>query len=231
VNTCAIIVAAGKGVRIGASTEKAFLPLAGRPLFTHSLRTFDGMPEIGSAVLVVSAGRLEQARTMLEQQGPWRMRIEVASGGAERQDSVARGVQCVPAAAELIVVHDAARPLVSGACVRACLEAAAAHGAAIAAVPARDSIKIVEDGCTIARSIDRTTVWLAQTPQVFAAALLRRAIAAARAGDTIATDESVLVERLGIPVRVVEGEARNIKITVPGDLSWAEWLLRAPQQV
>jgi 2-C-methyl-D-erythritol 4-phosphate cytidylyltransferase len=215
---------------MGASIEKAFLPLAGRPLLAHSLRTFDAIPEISSAVLVVSADCRERARAVLQQQGPWRMPIEVACGGAERQDSVERGVECAEAAVELVVVHDAARPLVSGACVRACLDAAAAHGAAIAAVPARDSIKIVEDGRTIARTIDRRTVWLAQTPQVFTAALLRRALAAARTDGIVATDESALVERLGVPVHVVEGEARNIKITVPSDLSWAEWLLRPPQQ-
>jgi len=153
--------------------------------------------------------------------------MEVVQGGAERQDSVAAGLARVDAAADLVIVHDAARPFVSLACLTACVEAAAAGGAAIVAVPAHDTVKRVDASGVIVDTPDRRTIWLAQTPQVFRFALLRRAYEQAQHDGFVGTDDASLVERLGAPVRVVPGEPRNRKITTPDDLLWAESHLRA----
>jgi 2-C-methyl-D-erythritol 4-phosphate cytidylyltransferase len=241
VHTAAIVVAAGRGTRMGAPAAKAFLPLAGRPLAVYALRTLSAVPEIISIVLVVGADCTAHAAELLAAHGPWPHPVRVASGGAERQDSVAAGLAAVDEGADLVLVHDAARPFVSHRCIERCIAAAADAGAAIAAVPVHDTVKLVADasvtgaGVTdasvtdasvIERTLDRRRLWLAQTPQVFRTALLRRAYEQARRDGYTATDDAALVERLGVPVRVVEGDPDNRKLTTPDDLQWAEWYVQ-----
>ncbi len=212
---------------MGRGTAKAFLPIGGKPMALYSLRTLSRVPGMTSIALVVASEHIEQATTVLERYGPWPTLIRVAAGGSERQDSVAAGLQLLDPAVDLVMVHDAARPFVSLACVSACVEAAAATGAAILALPAQDTVKVVDRQGTVTGTLDRHSLWLAQTPQVFRAALLRQAHDRARREGCLATDDAALVERLGAPVRVVAGEPSNRKITTPDDLRWAEWLLQS----
>jgi len=219
-----IVVAAGRGARMGGATAKAFVPLGGVPMLVYSLRTLAQISGLTSLILVVGAEYVGQAEEVLDRLGPWPVAIQVVSGGAERQDSVAAGLALVDASAHVILIHDAARPFVSLACAEACATDAAAHGAAIVAVPVRDTVKVVDDH-TIAQTLDRQRIWLAQTPQAFRSTILRAAYAQARRDGMLATDDAALVERLGATVRIVLGEPANQKITTPDDLRWAEWHL------
>lgn len=220
-------MAAGRGTRIGGVTPKAFLSLAGTPMVVYPLRTLGQLRNLTSIVLVVDAAEEGRAADIVSQYGPWPSSVRLAHGGAERQDSVAAGLQVVDTAADLVLIHDAARPFVSLGCVHTCVDTAASHGAAIAAVAAHDTVKLVDSASVIIETLDRRRVWLAQTPQVFRAGLLREAYQQARRDGYMGTDDAALVERLGHPVRVVPGEATNRKITTPDDLRWAESYLQA----
>ncbi|HEX7406362.1 MAG TPA: 2-C-methyl-D-erythritol 4-phosphate cytidylyltransferase [Candidatus Binatia bacterium] len=224
--TSAIVVAAGQGTRIGAAGGKAFIAIGGQPMATYSLRTLSALSDLLSIVFVVGAGQDERAASTLSQYGPWPVPIHLARGGAERQDSVAAGLAAVDATAELVIVHDAARPFVPLSCFEACAAAAGSTGAAIVAVPAHDTVKVVNADGAIVETLDRRTIWLAQTPQAFRTSLLRRAYEHAQRDGYTATDDAMLVERIGATVRVVPGLSVNRKITTPDDLDWAEFLLQ-----
>jgi len=216
---------------MGAAGGKGLLALGGQPMAIYSIRTLMKVRDLLSIVLVVSSEQRQRAASMVTDYGPWPVPVYLAHGGAERQHSVAAGLTLADSAADLVVVHDAARPFVPLRCFQACIETAARSGAAIVAVPAHDTIKVVDARHEIVETLDRQTIWLAQTPQVFRADLLRRAYAQARADGYTATDDAMLVERLGVTVRVVPGELVNRKITTPDDLEWAESYLRGQQAV
>jgi 2-C-methyl-D-erythritol 4-phosphate cytidylyltransferase len=221
----AILVAAGPGSRLGADRPKALVEIAGAPLLVHALRALIRAPSIGLVVVVAPPDQLPTARTTVQHHGPWRAPVTLVAGGAERQDSVRHGLEAI-GAAEVIAIHDAARPFVSADVVEAALAAATRHGAAVVATPATDTVKQVHPDGWITATLPRQHMWLAQTPQVFRADLIRRAHAAAPAGG--ATDDAILVEQLGMRVYVVRGNPENRKITTPDDLRWAEWLLAQP---
>jgi 2-C-methyl-D-erythritol 4-phosphate cytidylyltransferase len=210
---------------MGAALPKAFLPVCGRPIVLYCLDTLTRIANLDSMVVVASEDQLAAAGRILERPGGWPVRIEVVSGGAERQDSVAKGLAVTDPRADLVMIHDAARPFVSQQCVEACVSAAAAHGAAIVALPALDTIKLC-DASVIRETLDRRHLWLAQTPQIFRSDWLRQAYAKARQEGILATDDSALVEHCGHAVHVVPGEASNRKLTTPDDLCWAEWFLQ-----
>lgn len=218
----AILVAAGPGTRLGAGVPKAFVDLCGAPIVAHSLRALTRASCIASAVVVVPGGSIDDARTALAPHIPAGFHVAIVAGGAERQDSVRNGLAAVDAA-EVIAIHDAARPFVSPGVVDDAIATAARHGAAIVAIPATDTVKRVHPDGWIESTPPRQHIWLAQTPQAFRADLIRSAHAAASPGD--ATDDAMLVERLGVRVYVVRGNPENRKITTPEDLQWAEWLL------
>jgi 2-C-methyl-D-erythritol 4-phosphate cytidylyltransferase len=225
-SAAAVIVAAGPGTRLGAGVPKAFVELAGTPLVVHSLRALLNAPSIESVVVVVSPSCLDDARRLLDRHGPWRCMPTLAAGGAERRDSVRNGL-AMAGSAELIAIHDAARPFVSREAVEAAVAAAARHGAAIVGTPAVDTVKQLHPDGWIESTLPRRQIWLAQTPQVFRADLIRAAHAQTSIpGD--ATDDAMLVERLGTRVYVVPGNPENRKITTPEDLRWAEWVLTRP---
>jgi len=192
----------------------------------HSIRALAGAPGLRTLVLVVPAASIDRGREVVQRYGPWPFSIELTAGGIERQDSVAAGLDRVDSTAELVLIHDAARPFVSHSCVVACL-AAASGGAATLAVPVRDTVKEAGDDLTVVRTLDRRHLWLVQTPQVFAVELLRRAHELAQRGGYTATDDAALVERIGATVRIVPGETTNLKITTPDDLRWAEWYVQS----
>jgi 2-C-methyl-D-erythritol 4-phosphate cytidylyltransferase len=220
--TVALVLAAGRGERLGASLPKAFVPLAGRPLLLHALDALDAVEELERLLPVIPADALERYRQAVAG-APRRLAAPVV-GGRERQDSVRAGLAALPVGTELALVHDAARPLVRPDAVRRVVAAARATGAAILAVPARDTIKRVAGGRVVGTP-PRAECWAAQTPQVFRVEILREALAKAEADGVVGTDDSQLVEALGVEVRVVPGDPDNLKVTGPEDLALAERLL------
>ena len=222
-NGLAILVAAGRGERMGAAGPKAFLPLAGRSLLSRSAEPFQAAASVGAIVAVVPAEEIEKARAMLV--GLSKLRAVVA-GGVRRQDSVLEGMKQAPDGfAGVVLVHDAARPFVEPALIDAVASAAAAHGAALPVVSVVDTLKRLRDD-RVVETIDRAELAAAQTPQGFRFALLTRAYAQAFRDRITVTDEAMAVERLGESVVVVPGSARNRKLTTPEDMAWAEALLR-----
>jgi 2-C-methyl-D-erythritol 4-phosphate cytidylyltransferase len=223
VSVAALIVAAGPGTRLGAGIAKAFVPVGGVPLFVRALRALLAAPAIDQAVIVAPPDALSEARALLDRHGPFRLTVQLVGGGAERQDSVRNGLAAITDA-ELVAIHDAARPFVAAATVEAAIAAARADGAAIVALPAVDTVKVADADGWIESTPPRARTWLAQTPQVFRTELIRAAHEGSDAG-ALATDDAALVERLGHRVRLVAGSADHRKITTPDDRAWAEWYL------
>jgi 2-C-methyl-D-erythritol 4-phosphate cytidylyltransferase len=218
----AILVAAGRGERMGADRPKAFLELGGDALLVRAARAFEAAPSVGRLVAVVPESELAEAKRLLS--GLVKLHA-VVKGGERRQDSVLAGLGAVPDGFDgVVLVHDAARPLVDVELVEAVAQQAAATGAALPVLPIVDTVKRVRGG-RVVETLDRAELGGAQTPQGFRAALLHEACeAAARAGLAV-TDEAMAVERLGKPVHAVPGSPRNRKITTPSDLAWAEGVL------
>ncbi|HSK10018.1 MAG TPA: 2-C-methyl-D-erythritol 4-phosphate cytidylyltransferase [Vicinamibacterales bacterium] len=225
----AIVAAGGRGRRLGAGIPKQLLRLGGRPILQWSVEAFLGSPVIGHVVAVLPPDLVETPPEYLRHG-----RLALVGGGDRRQDSVALGLRAVPPGTDVVVIHDAARPLVDAALIERTAAAAAEAGAAIAALPARDTVKQCDAGDEpgepggrfIARTLPRETIYLAQTPQAFRLEVLRDAVRLGLEG-VEATDEAALAERAGHRVRLVEGSARNIKITTREDLELAESLLAA----
>jgi len=224
----AVIVAAGRGERLGATIPKAFVAVAGVPMLLHAARRVALSPEVGRIVVVVGALDVDRARVLLMQHGV-RNVTAVVPGGAHRQDSVFAGLSHL-GEAPVAVVHDGARPLVPPDVVTAVIQAAAEAGAASAGLPVRETVKLV-DGVDARQTLDRDRLWVAHTPQAFRTALLREAHHRAKAEGFYGTDDAVLVERLGYAVRMVEDSPRNLKVTVPADLDLAEAYARQRQMV
>jgi 2-C-methyl-D-erythritol 4-phosphate cytidylyltransferase len=213
----AVLVMAGSGSRLGASVPKAFVPLAGRPLWRHAAETFAAIPSCRVVALVAPADLVEDVRRAMP-------RAVVVPGGARRQDSVRLGLAAVPPGVEIVAIHDAARPFVRAETIVAAVAQAAHTGASLVAAPARDTVKRVIDG-RVVETLDRSELWLAQTPQCFRLDVIRDAHAVADRGGWDVTDDCALLERLGRAVAVVRGDARNFKITDQDDLAAAEALV------
>ncbi len=222
----ALLLAAGRGERLGSSIPKAFVPLAGKPLLLHAAERLARVPEIDCVLPVLAeAAGLHAAHWRADLLRVPKVVAPVA-GGERRQDSVCRGLAALAPVFTWVVVHDAARPLLASALVTRVLEAAQKTGAAIAAVPLRDTLKIVREG-TVVETPDRAECFAAQTPQVFRTQLLRDALQEAQVSGVTGTDDAQLVERLGVSVAVVPGDPRNLKITEASDLAVAGLWLRA----
>jgi 2-C-methyl-D-erythritol 4-phosphate cytidylyltransferase len=218
----AILVAAGRGERMGKGRPKAFLELAGQALVLRSARAFDEAPSVTGIVAVVPGSEVSSARTLL---APVRKLFAVVPGGERRQDSVLEGLRQAPDGFDgVVLVHDAARPLVEVSLVEAVARAAAETGAALPVLPVVDTLKRVREGLVF-ETVAREELGAAQTPQGFRLALLVEAYEAAFRDRVTLTDEAMAVERLGAPVRAVPGSPRNRKITTPEDLAWAEGVL------
>lgn len=223
---CAIIVAAGRSERM-AGANKIFTALMGRPLIVWTIGAFHACDAIDNIVLVTSPDAIDRLTDLIVEWRFDRKVTAVIAGGATRQESVAAGLKAVPEAA-IVAVHDGARPLVTPALIEQGVKLARETGAALCAIPSRDTVKEVSappggHPPVVTATPQRASMWLAQTPQCFDRELLLRAHAAA-SGD--ATDDAALVEALGHPVSVVEGSPANIKVTTPDDLTIAEALLR-----
>lgn len=217
----AVIVAAGSSTRMG--TPKQFIPLNGCPLIAHTLLAFERCEIIDEIVVVARAEDHARLREIAKENGITKL-TAVTSGGSTRQQSVQNGVSLCGGAA-YIAIHDGARPLVTPAIIERVVQAAGQYGAATAAVPAKDTVKLADENGMVTATPDRNTVWNVQTPQIFDRALYERALAHALQQGLDATDDCQLIEAIGHPVKLVEGSYTNIKITTPEDVPFAEELL------
>jgi len=224
----AIIAAAGTGSRMASDRPKQFLQLAGSPIIFHTLKPFEWCESIQEVIVVLPAEESAAFLALAGKQG-LRKLARVVPGGSTRADSVKRGLLAIrPATAEIVAVHDGVRPFVTVEEIDNTIAAARRDGAAILATPVTDTIKLVTEGQsdeTIVKTLVRQNLRQALTPQCFRYELLRKAYEQADVNDLSLTDESALVERLGHKVTIVEGSARNIKITTPRDLLIAEAFL------
>jgi 2-C-methyl-D-erythritol 4-phosphate cytidylyltransferase len=223
----AILVAAGKGTRMGLGVEKLFLMVAGRPVVAHTWQRFDDAKCIGEIILVARDGRQSRFNEMAEK-FRFRKPFVIVTGGAERQDSVWNGLEALSPTAEVVAIHDAARPCVSEELIAATIKRAEESGAAVAAKPVTDTIKESARGKVIERTLDRSKLWTVQTPQTFRVEVIRRALSEVRLRGLTFTDDTAACELIGQPVRLVSSVAPNPKVTVRGDLPLIEMLLRRP---
>lgn len=220
----AVIVAAGRGTRMGPGIDKLFLEVAGLPVVAHTWRRFDAHPRIDHVCLVVRPGLEGEFESMSRHLGI-RKPHTLVPGGAERQDSVWNGLSAVPPATRLVAIQDGARPCTSSETITRCLDAAETTGAAVAAQRAVDTIKEAGDDLRIARHPDRSRLWTVQTPQCFRLPVILGALGEARARGVTVTDDTAACGLVGAPVELVECPDPNPKVTLPADLRLvALWL-------
>jgi len=212
---------------MGSDVPKQFLSLGGIPLLIHALRVFDAATGISEIIVVVPEEDRDHCRH--EVLPPYHLKklTQVVGGGPRRQDSVYNGFRAADPHSSIILVHDAVRPFLTVSLVNSVVESAEKHGAAIVAIPMRDTVKRVTSNQIIEKTLDREGLWLAQTPQAFRKALLEEAHHRGQSTGCEATDDAFLVEQLGHPVAIVTGSSDNIKITRPEDLLMGEAILNA----
>ena len=218
----AIILAGGSGSRMGAGCNKVLLELRGEPVIIRSIRAFEGL--VDGIVLVSREEDISAMRDMLAERG---LSAIVVPGGTTRQESVWNGLCALPEGAEHVLIHDGARCLVDADTIRRCKASVEAEGTGVAAIPAIDTIKQVDADGVVVATPDRSTLMAVQTPQGFRVPLIRRAHLSAKAEGYLGTDDASLVERIAQPVRLTQGDRRNIKLTTPEDIKMAEAFLGA----
>lgn len=223
--TAAIIVAAGKGTRMGQNVDKLFLELNGSPVVAHTWRSFNDHRAIAEIIMVVRDGMQETFADLARKFG-FNKRFQLVAGGNERQDSVWNGLQSLSPDARIVSIQDAARPCTSPALITATIEAARELGAAVAAQPVTDTIKESSDGQFIQRTVDRSRLWAVQTPQTFQVEIIKRALSEVRRQGLPVTDDTAACELIGQRVKLVHCSAPNPKVTRPEDLPYIELLLR-----
>lgn len=220
-----IFPAAGQGKRMQAGVNKVFLELAGKPILVHTLLKFSRCEAVDKLVVVVAPEEVLFIKRALRGV-PGLKPYTVVAGGAERQFSVANGLKAMDPETDLVLVHDAARPLVSPVTIACVIDEARRSGAAIAAVREKNTVKVVDSNGIVKKTPERAQLWEVQTPQGFKREIIEEAYQKAMQDGTMGTDDASLVERLGVPVKVVTSDYRNIKITTPEDLLIVEAFLR-----
>ena len=223
--TSAIIVAAGKGTRMGTHLDKLWLEVAGRPVVAHTWQRFNDAQCVDEIILVVRDG-MQAEFQKLASKFSFKKAFRLVVGGAERQDSVWNGLEALSAKTEIVAIQDAARPCTSEELIAATIAAARETGAAVAAQAVTDTIKESADGKIISRTLDRAKLWAVQTPQTFRVEVIRKAIATARAKDLILTDDTAACDLIGQAVKLVVSAQPNPKVTRPEDLPVVDVLLR-----
>lgn len=213
----ALIMAAGSGTRMGLAGNKVLARLCGEPVLCRTVRAFEGLAD--GIVVVARAGEIEAVRAL-------GLDAHIVAGGDTRQRSVLEGLRALPQDADIVLVHDGARPFVDADTIRRCIQSAQGFGSGVASVPVKDTIKLVDSENVVRETPNRAFLRAAQTPQAFCAAALRQAIEALEARGETATDDAGAMEAAGIPVRMVQGDYRNIKLTTPEDMDMAERMLQ-----
>lgn len=226
--TSAIIVAAGKGTRMGPNMDKLFMPVAGRPVIAHTWGRFDSAGCIDEIIVVVRDG-MQNTFTDLARQYGFKKKFKLTVGGKERQDSVWNGLQSVSPEADIVAIQDGARPCTSVSLITGTVEAARQTGAAVAAHPVADTIKASDDGQMITRHLERSRLWAVQTPQTFRVEVIKKALSQVRAKGIQVTDDTAACEVIGQPVKLVWDKNPNPKVTVREDLPYVEVLLKTLQ--
>ena len=221
-HVAAVLLAAGRSTRMGGEVRKPFLELGGLTVLARCCEAFAAAPSVRETVVVASEDQVAAVRELVAPYG-----ATVVAGGDERTDSVRHGVAAVSEEAEVILVHDAARPFVRPERIEEVARVAADRGAALLAVRVRDTVKTSRDGREVSGTLDRELLWAAQTPQGFDAVRLRRVLARAHRDHFTPTDDAALFERYEGAVSLVEGDGDNIKLTTPEDLALGEAILRA----
>jgi 2-C-methyl-D-erythritol 4-phosphate cytidylyltransferase len=226
IKTVAIIPAAGAGIRMGADRAKQFLDIQGRPVLAFTLLRFEESPVIDSVFLVVPAEDIDYCRREIVERFNLRKVEKIIAGGKRRQDSVRNGVEATRGEFQRILVHDGVRPFIDPGIIETVVNAADKNRAVIMGLPARETVKETDTDGMVVKTHDRKTVWLIQTPQVFRYddILAAHKKAVSECWDEI-TDDSLLMEKMGIPVKVIPGTEGNIKITTPSDLEFARFVL------
>ncbi|MDQ6769642.1 MAG: 2-C-methyl-D-erythritol 4-phosphate cytidylyltransferase [Gemmatimonadota bacterium] len=217
-----IIVAAGSGSRAGSQELKQFRWVAGKPMLLHSIQTFQARTDVAMVVCVLPREYVGDPPPWIFQSDADRLLLSI--GGRERSESVANGLEDLPNECEIVVIHDAARPLVSSETIGRVIDEARKGNGAVAALPITDTIKRVDSAGKVIATVDRFGLWRAQTPQAFPRKVIERAHREAREADRIATDDAALCEQIGLPVVVVRGSERAVKITEENDFALAEAL-------
>ncbi|MCX5884955.1 MAG: 2-C-methyl-D-erythritol 4-phosphate cytidylyltransferase [Proteobacteria bacterium] len=223
--TVAIIPSAGKGKRMKKEVSKPYLLLADKPILAHTLSPFEESPLVHEVIVTVSPGEIEYCRREVIEAFNLTKVNWVLAGGKERQDSIWEGLKKVPSDCGIIIIHDGARPLVTRRLIESSIEAAQRYGAVVTAIPLKDTVKLVSREREVIETPVRHTLMTIQTPQAFRFDVIRKAYEKAYRDGFYGTDDSSLVERIGIKVRVIPGTYENLKITTPEDLILAEALL------
>ncbi len=219
----AIIPAAGAGRRMEGDIPKQFMELDSRPILVWTLEVFESWQGVDEIIVVVPSNQEDR----VAEWDTYRKVTQIVSGGPRRQDSVYNGLKTVGDEIDIVIVHDGVRPLVTSQILQSCAEEASRTGAAIAAVPIKDTVKKAGDDKTVLKTLDREHLWSVQTPQAFSREILLKAMEQATQDSFTGTDEASLVERMNVPVSIVEGSYENIKITTPEDLLLAKFILSA----
>lgn len=226
INSDAIIVSAGKGQRFGAGIKKQFLSLGGKPILSHTLAPFERCPLIRFVLVVVGEEDLEYCLKEVIEPYHYRKVLKIIPGGKRRQDSVKKGIEALPEDTEIIVIHDGVRPFVTQEMIEASIQEATHSGAAVMAVPVKDTIKVATPDGIVLHTLERSSLWQVQTPQAFQATILRKAYSTSNLEEISVPDDATLVERLGIKVHLLPGSYSNIKITTQEDLMLAQFILQ-----
>ncbi|HUW22971.1 MAG TPA: 2-C-methyl-D-erythritol 4-phosphate cytidylyltransferase [bacterium] len=221
----AIIVAAGSGKRMGRSTKKQFLSIGSKPILAYTLDVFDSINRVDRIILVIPRGWKRYCQKEIIEKYGYKKEIELTSGGARRQDSVACGLALVSSDYEIVIIHDGVRPFVTRRMIIESIAKARKFGACVVAVPVSDTVKMANSRGVIERTLPRECLWRVQTPQTFRLSLIKKAYAKALKDRFYGTDDAQLVERMNKPVKVISGDYRNIKITTKEDLILAERIL------
>ena len=222
---CTLIPAAGKGSRMARSVKKPYLKLAKKPILAHTIQRFEKNTAVDAIFVIVDEADFNECRKNVLEPYAFTKVQEPVAGGETRQMSVYNGLRALSADVDFVIVHDGVRPFVTDETIFACLTAADECGAAVAAVPVKDTIKVADANGFIVETPAREQLWAVQTPQVFRKSLLEEAHRTAQKRQLTGTDDAALVEQLGFPVKLVESSYANLKITTPVDLQVAETLI------
>ena len=226
----AIIPSAGQGLRMQTTVEKPYIRIGGRPVLAHTLDVLDQCPLVDGYIIVVEPSKQAACQQEIIEKFGYQRVMNIVAGGATRQESVFHGLMTLDVDTDVVLIHDAARPCIDPALISESITQCGRYDAVLSAVPAKDTIKVVRDG-VVENTPDRSTLWLAQTPQTFKDRTIREAHERARQENYHGTDDSALVEWAGHDVHIIRGDYDNIKITTPEDLDTAERILRRQDRI